>query len=154
MSSAIAALSGSDEAGTLAAFKALRKDFIEPLVADHRGRTVKSMGDGFLIEFASGIDAVRAAIAWQESLRERRDPIALTFRIGVNLGDIVTEEGDIHGDGVNIAARLESVAQPGGVCIADVVHQNVVGKSMPFFGPRRNSAEKHRSGCSGLAMGR
>ena len=123
-----ARLIGEDEAGTLAAFKALRGDFVEPLVVAHRGRVVKVMGDGFLVEFASAVDAVKAAVAWQSGLQGRDAGPGLTFRIGVNLGDIVTEEGDIHGAGVNIAARLESEAPPGGIWIADLVHQAVAGR--------------------------
>ncbi len=130
-------LIGRDEAGTLAALKALRRELIEPLVASHRGRIVKQLGDGFLVEFASVVDAVSAALAWQRGLAARgecdgdvggagRGPLA--FRIGVNLGDVVIDEGDLHGDGVNIAARLEALAPPGGVCIADMVHQNIGGR--------------------------
>ncbi len=121
-------LIGENEAATLAAFKTLRREFVDPLLARHRGRIVKSMGDGFLVEFASVVDAVTAAVAWQEGLQARNDSLPLTFRIGVNLGDIVFEDGDIHGDGVNVAARLESVAEPGGICIADMVHANLSGR--------------------------
>lgn len=122
-------LVGQDEAGTLLALKALRREFVEPLIANHRGRIVKILGDGFLVEFASAVDAVMAALAWQRGLEEHQpDGRRLDFRIGVNLGDIVIDEGDIHGDGVNIAARLETLAPPGSVCIADMVHQNVAGK--------------------------
>jgi len=128
-----ARLVGEDEAGTLAALKALRRDFIEPLIATHKGRVVKLMGDGFLIEFASAVDAVNAALAWQMGLPDTAESRGLRFRIGVNLGDIVLDEGDIHGDGVNIAARLEGVAPPGGLCIADMVHQNVRGKIAADF---------------------
>ncbi len=121
-------LIGDDEAGTLSALSALRKDFIEPLIARHRGRLVKMMGDGFLIEFASVVDAVSAAVAWQEGLRDRSGDGSLSFRIGVNLGDIVIQDEDIFGDGVIIAARLEGLAEPGGICIADMVHANLGGK--------------------------
>ena len=117
-----------DEAGTLSALRRLRENLLEPLVADHHGRIVKTLGDGFLIEFASAVDAVSAALDWQERLKRDDDGTGLAFRIGINLGEIVFEDGDIHGDGVNVASRLEGVAHPGGVCIADVVHQNVVGK--------------------------
>ncbi len=117
-------LMGADEAGTLAAMRTLRKDTIEPLVASHRGRIVKLMGDGLLVEFASVVDAVGCALAWQNE-RQAAEDQTLRFRIGVNLGDIIFEEGDIHGDGVNVAARLEGLAEPGGVCISSVVHDQV-----------------------------
>ena len=121
-------LIGEDEAGTLAALNALRQDFIEPLIASHRGRLVKLMGDGFLVEFASVVDAVSAALAWQEGLPQRGDEAGLQFRIGINLGDIVIQDEDILGDGVNIAARLEGLAEPGCICIADMVLANLDGK--------------------------
>ncbi len=121
-------LVGEDEAGTLARLKKLRCDFIEPLVAEHRGRIAKLMGDGFLIEFGSAVDAVAAALAWQRGIGENGAVRDFAFRIGVNLGDIVIDDDEIHGDGVNIAARLEGVAEAGGLCIADMVHQNVIGK--------------------------
>ncbi len=115
---------GANEAGTLMALRRLRQETIEPLIARHRGRIVKLMGDGFLVEFASAVDAVECAIAWQ-SERQAAEDQSLRFRIGVNLGDIIVEDGDIHGDGVNQAARLEALALPGGVCISAVVHDQV-----------------------------
>jgi adenylate cyclase len=114
----------ADEVGTLAALTAFRKDAIEPLVAAHRGRIVKLMGDGVLAEFASVVDAVACAAAWQE--RATGGP--LQFRIGVNLGDIVAEDGDIFGTGVNVAARLQTLAQPGEICISGMVHGEVKNK--------------------------
>ena len=117
-------LMGADETGTLAAMRTLRKDTIEPLVASHRGRIVKLMGDGLLVEFGSVVDAVGCALAWQKE-RQAAEDQTLRFRIGVNLGDIIFEEGDIHGDGVNVAARLEGLAEPGGICISSVVHDQV-----------------------------
>ena len=117
-------LMGADETGTLAAMRTLRKDTIEPLVARHRGHIVKLMGDGLLVEFASVVDAVGCALAWQNE-RQAAEDQTLRFRIGVNLGDIIFEEGDIHGDGVNVAARLEGLAEPGGICISSVVHDQV-----------------------------
>ncbi len=126
-------LMGADEAGTLAALKALRTTFIEPLIAEHRGRIVKLMGDGFLVEFASATDAVTCAIAWQKGAAERDGKIPLEFRIGINLGDIVIEDDDIFGNGVNIAARLESIAKPGGVCVSSVVHDQVRRKLSESF---------------------
>ncbi len=118
-------LMGADEAGTISALKALRQDVIEPLVAAHRGRIVKLMGDGLLVEFQSVVDAVDCAVAWQT--RPEKNPgegpggAPLKFRIGINSGDIVIDEGDIYGDGVNIAARLEALADPGDVCVSSTV---------------------------------
>ncbi len=110
-------LMGDDEAGTLRRLTELREQFLEPLIAEHRGRVVKLMGDGLLVEFSSVVDAVACAVAWQKGVVEREaedDDIRLQFRIGSNLGDVIVEGDDIHGDGVNIAARLESLAEPGG----------------------------------------
>jgi adenylate cyclase len=122
-------LMGADEAGTHARLKALRQDLIDPKVAEHRGRVVKRTGDGALVEFASAVDAVRCAVEIQQLMAARNRATAETqrieFRVGINLGDVIVEEGDIFGDGVNVAARLEALAQPGGVCIADVVHRMV-----------------------------
>ena len=125
-------LMGADEAGTHAQFRALHKDFIEPKIAEHRGRIVKLSGDGILVEFASVVDAVRCAVEVQQSIAvhntnlepERR----IEFRIGINLGDVIIDGDDIYGDGVNVAARLEGLARPSGVCISDVVHQMVRGR--------------------------
>ncbi len=121
-------LMSEDEAGTLAALKSLRKDFIEPLIAAHRDRVVKLMGDGFLVEFQSVVDAVECAVAWQGGLGQRQGETPLRFRIGINLGDIVIDDGDLYGDGVNIAARLEGLASPGGIALSQVVHDQVNGK--------------------------
>ena len=118
----------ADEEGTLAALRLLRTQTIEPLIVHHHGRVVKLMGDGFLVEFASALDAVKCAIGWQEGITGQDEPFPLQFRIGINLGDIVIDGDDILGDGVNIAARLEGLAEPGGVVISDVVHQSVHGK--------------------------
>ncbi len=117
-------LMGADEAGTLAAMRTLRKDTIEPLIASHRGRIVKLMGDGVLAEFASVVDAVECALAWQME-RQAAEDQTLRFRIGVNLGDIIFEDNDIHGEGVNLAARLEGLAEPGRICISAVVHDQI-----------------------------
>ena len=108
-------LVGADEAGTIARLKVLRKEFIEPMVAEYRGRVVKLTGDGALVEFASAVDAVECAVAIQNGVAERqtREPEdrRIEFRIGVNLGDIIVEDNDIYGDGVNVAARIESIAR-------------------------------------------
>jgi adenylate cyclase len=121
-------LMGEDEAGTISALKTLRKEFIEPLIAAHRGRIVKLMGDGFLVEFRSVVDAVECAIGWQARPAPSPGGMALHFRIGINSGDIVIDEGDIFGDGVNVAARLEALAEPGGIALSQLVHDQVAGK--------------------------
>jgi len=118
-----------DEEGTIAALKDLRITTFDPIIAQHHGRIVKLMGDGVLVEFSSVVDAVRAATQFQQSLLERNAEHPkdswLEFRVGVNLGDVVIDGDDIHGDGVNLAARLEGLADPGGVCISDSVHDQV-----------------------------
>ena len=116
-------LMGQDEAGTLERLKACEADVIEPAVSRHSGRIFKRMGDGYLIEFASVVAAVECALAWQESAR---DPIL--FRIGVHLGDVMVEDGDLFGDGVNVAARLEALAEPGGLCLSEDAQRQVRGK--------------------------
>ena len=126
-------LIGKDEAGTLSALKTLRKDFIEPLIATHRGRIVKLMGDGLLVEFQSVVDAVECAIGWQKRPNEKSGSMPLQFRIGINSGDIVIDEGDIYGDGVNVAARLEGLAEPGGIALSQIVYDQVVGKVEAAF---------------------
>jgi adenylate cyclase len=121
-------LMGEDEAGTLSALTRLRKDLLEPLIAAHKGRVVKLMGDGFLVEFPSVVDAVNCAIAWQKGVASRDSAQPLLFRIGVNLGDVIIEEGDIYGDGVNVAARLQEVAEPGEVCLSGTVFEHIGGR--------------------------
>jgi adenylate cyclase len=124
-------LMGRDEAGTLARLTALRKETLEPLIAEHRGRVVKLMGDGFLVEFASLVDAVGCAIAWQARVTDREkgeDDNALRFRIGINIGDVLIDDQDIYGDGVNIASRLEGLADPGGICISGDAFRQVRGR--------------------------
>ena len=125
-------LMGADEEGTLARLNAHRREFLEPNIAEHRGRIVKRTGDGILIEFVSPVDAVRCAIQHQRGMAERNLGVApdkrIEFRIGIHVGDIIIEDGDIFGDGVNIAARLESIAQPGGICISDDAYRQVRDK--------------------------
>ncbi len=117
----------ADEEGTIAALKALRADIIDPKLAEHHGRIVKLMGDGMLAEFPSVVDAVRAAVATQQAVREHNSGLPedkrIEFRVGINLGDVVIDGDDIQGDGVNVAARLEALAKPGGVCISGSVHE-------------------------------
>jgi adenylate cyclase len=124
-------LIAEDEARTLDALRALRRELFEPLVAEHRGEVVKRMGDGWLVSFGSVVDAAACAIAVQERLAGH-DRIKL--RIGVHLGDIVHEDEDIYGDGVNIAARLQEVAEPGGVLISGTAYESVIGRLDDKFG--------------------
>ena len=125
-------LMAADEAGTHAQLKGLRKELVEPTIAEYRGRVVKLTGDGILVEFASVLDAVACAVEVQRGMTERNVDITsedqLVFRMGVNLGEIIFDEGDIYGDGVNIAARLEGLSEPGGVCISAKVHEEVKHK--------------------------
>ncbi len=124
-------LVGHNEEGTITRLNILRTE-LGPSIARHNGRMVKTMGDGFLIEHSSAVDAVRSAVELQRQLAERNNDLPgdtrMAFRIGVNLGDIIVQGDDILGDGVNIAARLEGIAVPGGVCIADKVGAEVAGK--------------------------
>ncbi|HLH49136.1 MAG TPA: adenylate/guanylate cyclase domain-containing protein [Roseiarcus sp.] len=121
-------LMGADEAGTLAALKHFRENLFNPAVAAHNGRVVKLIGDGTLVEFISVVDAVECAMAVQNAVAARVLPPgapAIQLRIGVNLGDVIIDGDDIYGDGVNVAARLEPLAEPGGVCISSIVHESV-----------------------------
>jgi adenylate cyclase len=120
-------LMGADEEGTLARLKALRAGLIDPAIAAHNGRIVKTTGDGLLVEFGSVVDAMRCATHWQAAMAES-DETGIQFRIGVNLGDVIIDGDDIFGDGVNIAARLEAMAEPGGICISDAVLTQTRGK--------------------------
>ncbi len=129
-------LMGADEEGTLARLTAHRRELFDPAIAKHRGRIVKTTGDGLLAEFASVVDAVRCAAEVQAGMAERNaasDTPRLDFRIGINVGDIVTQDEDIFGDGVNIAARLESIADPGGICVSQRVQEDTAGKTEIIF---------------------
>jgi TolB-like protein len=123
---------GADEEGTLLRLNTHRREFLEPKIAEHRGRIVKRTGDGVLIEFASAVDATRCAVEIQRGMVERNASVPenkrIELRIGIHIGDVIIEDGDIFGDGVNIAARLESSAEPGGICISDDVYRQVYGK--------------------------
>jgi len=125
-------LMGADEEATLAALKAIRRELSDPKVNEHHGRIVKTTGDGLLIEFSSVVDAVRCAVEVQRAMAERNTEVPearrIEFRIGINLGDIILDDDDIYGDGVNIAARLEALAEPGGICVSRVVHDQVRDK--------------------------
>jgi adenylate cyclase len=130
-------LIGEDEEGTLAALRALRRELIDPGIAEHKGRIVKTTGDGLLVEFASVVDALRCAALWQRAMAERNAATPaekrLLFRIGIHQGDIVVEDGDIFGDGVNVAARLEGLALPGGICVSARVQEDAAGRlDLPF----------------------
>jgi adenylate cyclase len=124
-------LMGADERGTLEALKAHRREVIDPAVAGHKGRIVKTTGDGILVEFASAVDAVTCAVAVQDKMAERNvsfEPV-ITFRIGINVGDIIIDGDDILGDGVNIAARVENECEPGSVCLSGNAFEQVRGKT-------------------------
>src|SRR3954467_14570178 len=118
-------LMGANESGTLATLDALRIDFVNPKISEHQGRIVKLTGDGMLVEFPSVVNAVACAADIQRRMRERNVDVPedrrIEFRIGIHLGDIIFEDNDIYGDGVNIAARIESIAKPGGVAVSSTV---------------------------------
>src|SRR5271157_2479045 len=169
-------LVGTDEEGTLERLKVIRRELLDPKIAEHHGRIVKTTGDGLLVEFGSTVDALRCAGEMQAQMAGRN--VALTpgtrieFRIGIHQGDIVVEQdGDIFGDGVNIAARLEGLAEPGGVCVSARVQEDAAGRldlTFEEMGAQvlkniarpvrvyriRNSATKSRSpsGPSALAL--
>jgi len=130
-------LIGADEGGTLERLRTLRRELLDPKIAEHRGRLVKTTGDGLLVEFASVVDALRCAVEVQREMTGRNTGISsdnrVEFRIGINVGDIVVEDGDIFGDGVNVAARLEGLAEPGGICVAARVQEDAAGKLDPAF---------------------
>ncbi len=125
-------LMAADEAGTLTSLKALRRELIEPKTAEHHGRVVKLIGDGTLMEFGSVVDAVTFAVDVQRAMALRNTDVPedqrITYRMGINIGDIIVEGDDIYGDGVNIAARLEALAEPGGICVSRTVFNHVKGK--------------------------
>jgi adenylate cyclase len=125
-------LMGADEEDTHERLKALRRELLDPRIAEHHGRVVKTTGDGLLAEFASVVDAVRCAVAVQQAMPERNTGVAaegrIELRIGINLGDVIVEGDDLYGDGVNIAARLEGIAEPGGICISEDAFRQVRGK--------------------------
>src|SRR5260370_560271 len=125
-------LMGADEEGTLRRLQAHRRELVDPKVREHRGRIVKTTGDGMLIEFGSVVDAVRCAVEVQREMVEREAGVLadreLRFRFGINLGDIIIDQDDIFGDGVNVAARLEALAEPGGLCISGTVRDHVGGR--------------------------
>jgi adenylate cyclase len=125
-------LMGLDEEGTLARLKTIRKELVDVTIAKHRGRIVKTTGDGVLVEFASAVDAVRGALEVQRGMAERSASVPqdqrIEFRIGIHVGDIIIDDNDIFGDGVNVAARLEGIAEPGGFCISNDTYRQIRGK--------------------------
>src|SRR5499427_3241654 len=125
-------LMGADEEGTLARLKAIRREVADPKIREHHGRIVKTTGDGLLLEFASIVDAVRCAVEVQREIAERNADVPpdrrIELRMGLNVGDIIKDGRDIYGDGVNVAARLEALAEPGGICVSRVVRDQVRDK--------------------------
>src|SRR6516165_10667719 len=125
-------LMGADELGTFERIRAHRKELFEPEIARHYGSIFKLMGDGLLAEFASVVDAVSCAVALQRSMLKRNSGLSheqrIDVRIGINLGDVIVEDGDRHGDTINLAARLEQMARPNGICVSDKVRIEVEGK--------------------------
>ena len=149
-------LAGSDEDRTLARLRTLRSDLIDPAISVHHGRVVKRTGDGILVEFRSVVDAVRCAIEVQSGMIERNAGLPperrIEYRIGVHVGDVVEEnDGDLMGDAVNIAARLEGIAKAGAVCLSEDAYRQVRARldlAVSDLGP--NSTQKHRRTGSGL----
>jgi adenylate cyclase len=130
-------LMGADEEGTLARLRACRRELIDPGIARHRGRIVKTTGDGLLIEFSSPVEAVRWAVEMQQGMIDRNAKVPedkrIRFRVGINLGDVIVDDGDLYGDAVNIAARLENLAEPGGICISRTVREQIRDRlALPF----------------------
>ena len=126
-------LMGFDELGTLAALKTVRRDLVDPAIAEHNGRIVKTTGDGMLVEFASAVDAVTCAMVVQGQMAEHTSALDIKFRIGINVGDVIIESSDIFGDGVNIAARVENECKPGDVCLSGDAYRQVRGKTTFAF---------------------
>ena len=159
-------LAGADEDRTLARLRALRSDLIDPTIAVHNGRVIKRTGDGALVEFRSVVDAVRCAIEVQNAMVERNAGVPqdrrIEFRIGIHLGDVVEEsDGDLMGDGVNIAARLEGVAAPGAICLSEDAYRQVkarldlavsdLGNTSSRTSPSRSGSIRCRSAAPGQA---
>ena len=147
----------ADEEGTLRRLKALRAEVIDPKIAGQRGRIVKTTGDGLLVEFASVVDALRCAAEVQAAMAKTNAPLPLDrrieFRIGINVGDIVVEDGDIFGDGVNVAARLEGLADPGGICVSARVQEDAGGRLDLMFDDLGEQAFKNIARCGSTEFG-
>src|SRR5689334_1188615 len=137
-------LMGADEEGTHERLRAHLGELVNPKITEHRGRIVKNTGDGFLAEFASVVDAVRCAVEVQRGMADRNaetpEDKRISFRVGIKLGDVIAEEHDIFGDGVNVAARLEALAEPGGICISRTVRDHIRDK-LPY--PLEDMGEQH-----------
>jgi adenylate cyclase len=152
-------LMGADEEGTLERLKALRRELADPKVKEHRGRIVKTTGDGLLIEFSSVVDAVRCAVEVLQAMGERNAHLPeaqrIEFRMGVNLGDIIRDGRDIYGDGVNIAARLETLAEPGAVFVSNTVYEHVRDR-LPFTSRISESGKSRtsRGRCTSIGFAR
>ena len=150
-------LMGVDEEGTHERFKAHLRELVDPKIREHHGRIVKTTGDGVLAEFASVVDAVRCAGEIQRAMADRDLDLAeerrLRFRIGVNLGDVIADGGDIYGDGVNIAARLEALAAPGSICVSGTVRDHI-GRPAPLRlrGHGRAKRQEHRAARAGVRV--
>jgi adenylate cyclase len=146
-------LMGADEEGTHEQLKAHLRELVDPKIKEHRGRTVKNTGDGLLAEFPSVVEAVRCAAELQRGMADRNAEIPedkrITFRVGINLGDVIAELDDIYGDGVNVAARLEALAEPGGICISRVVRDQIRDKLIYPF-EDRGERQEHCALCAGL----
>ena len=147
----------ADEEGTLRRVQSHIHELIEPKLAEHHGRLVKTTGDGLLAEFQSVVDAVRFALDVQRAMAERNAGLAdtrrLAFRIGINLGDVIAENGDLYGDGVNVAARLEGLADPGGVMLSERPTINSRGMSRPDFSFSVSSGSRtSRSRCGSIGF--
>ena len=146
---------GEDEAGALGAVQKLRAEVIEPKIAEHQGRLFKSMGDGFLVEFPSVVNAVACAVAIQKTMARRNADLpedrAIKLRIGVNLGDVIVEGDDIFGDGVNVAARLEGLAPPGGTVVSASAHDQIGNRlDLSFEDLGDQHVQEHCKANSGL----
>jgi adenylate cyclase len=147
---------GVDEEGTLARLNAHRREFLEPTFAEYSGRIVKRTGDGILVEFGSAVDATRCAIQTQRGMAQRNADVPpdqrIEIRIGIHVGDIIIEEGDIFGDGVNIAARLEGMAERGGISISDDTFRQVRGKlDVAFDDAGEQQLKNYRAAGQGLS---
>jgi adenylate cyclase len=140
-------LIGADEEGTLNRLRSIRVEVVDPKVTEYRGRIVKTTGDGLLVEFGSVVDALRCATAWQAGMAERNSLVPsenrIEFRIGINVGDVVVENDDIFGDGVNVAARLEALADPGGICVSARVQEDAAGRLDLTFEDMGNQSLKN-----------
>ena len=149
-------LMGADEEGTHERLRAHLRELVDPKIKEHHGRIVKNTGDGMLVEFPSVINAVRCAAEVQRGMGDRNAETAedkrITFRVGINLGDVIAEEDDIYGYGVNVAARLEALAEPGGICISRVVRDQIRDKLPYPFEDRGEQSVKNSSVGTGLRV--